>query len=268
MDLIINADCVAAPSDMPSVVSQGGPLLNVLCCLGFDPANPPYADLLRQYHQLDGQWLVVSPVHWQASHNNAMIVALGSEIGIAQAELSTLFQSFAEYLRADGMELYYHDAYTWLVSANNKSLIQTKPVHHLLNQPLLTEIASLDPSMYWQKLLTESQMFFAAQLNPSLLNGVWLWGGAPLIKKEIKICADESFIAMAKLCSSSVSLYHPSRSLNDIDLLIVNDLSTLSDDHQKQLKKIPVNWYWNNTAYANNSKSWFARLWRTLIHAH
>ena len=73
---------------------------------------------------------------------------------------------------------------------------------------------------------------------------------------------------MAELCSTQVTLYQSSLSLNDFAVLIVNDLSTLSAHHQAQLTKMPVGWYWNNKAYASCSFNWFTRLWRTITHAH
>ena len=55
--------------------------------------------------------------------------------------------------------------------------LNAKPVHHLLNKSLMPELAQLDKTMYWQKFITESQMFFASNPNQSLVNGLWIWGG-------------------------------------------------------------------------------------------
>lgn len=269
MKLIINAESEFAPEVKHQLNSQGDPLLNLLLCLGYDTLNPPLAALLSQYHQLEGDWVVLSPVYWQATHNNALITAFGKSLNLDETGIKDSFHRFAEYLRAEGLGLYYHDASTWLLSASQRPRLKTKPVHYLLDRPLMMEIAAMDETFYWQKFLTESQMFFATQAHHETLNGVWLWGSAPLdSKKSIKICADEHFISLAQLCASHVSLYQPSLSLNDFDLLLVADFSLFSEVHQEQLKKRSARWYWNNIGYDVPHLNCFTRLWRTLIHAH
>jgi hypothetical protein len=269
MNVLINADCESIPLGAKELATQGSVLLNLLACLGHDTANPPLADLLKQHYQLESDWLILSPVQWQASHNNAMIAALGTELELDEAQWKLLFHSFSEHLRIDGMALYYHAPYTWLLSAGHKSRLNAKPVQQILNKSIMLELAQMDETLYWQKFLTESQMFFAAQHADSTVNGVWLWGNGVLgDKKEIRICTDPSFLELAQRCSTKVSTYHPDRSLKDFDILLLNDTSMLSQTHQEQLNKTAAHWYWNNVGYDNPHVPWFTRLWRSLIHAH
>lgn len=268
MDIIINANATSLPEGARELSSQGSPLLNLLAYLGYDSTNPPLAQLLSQHHQLDGDWLVLSPVHWQATHNNAVIAAIGEQLELNEQQLKQHFHSFSEHLMHEGIGLYYHDACTWLLSTNHKSLLKAKPVYSLLNKPLMLELAQIDETMHWPKFLTESQMFFASRPNTSLVNGIWVWGGGALgERKNIKICADETFFPFAQQCSTEVSLYNSSLSLKEYDVLLLNDLSSLNSTHQEQLEKITIRWYWNNIGYEFSSVSWFTRLWRKLIYA-
>ncbi|RUR12800.1 hypothetical protein [Legionella sp. km772] len=269
MDVIINADSLTSPGEAKTLVSQGSALLNLLSCLDYDTENPPLAALLAQYHQLEGDWLILNPAHWQASHNNVAIIAFGKELGLDKSELETIFHRFSAHLRQNSMALYYHDEHIWLVSSTHNSLLKTKPIHQILNKPLMFELAAMDDTMYWQKFLTESQMFFSTLNNQPVINGVWLWGGGLLgEKKNTKIITDSSFFEIAQLCSTDVSLYEASSSLNHCDLLLLSDISVLNKTHQEQLEKREVCWYWNNQAYAYSPASWLTRLWRTFVHAH
>jgi hypothetical protein len=269
MDIIINASRDHIPQGTTELVSQGSPLIHLLTCLGYDSLNPPLADLLSKHYHLEGDWLILSPVQWHANHNNVVITALGMDSEIDENQLKMDFHSFSEHLMSVGMALYYHEPETWLLSTNHRSLLKAKPVHHILNKPLMLELVQLDDTMHWQKFLTESQMFFASLNNPSLINGVWLWGGGILgDKKRIKICADNEFLSIAQLCSTEVDLYNPDLPLREYELLLVQDLSVLSEMHQKQLEKMATRWYWNNAGYEYSHIHWFTRLWRKLVHAH
>lgn len=269
MDIIVNAFTDFIPQGTKELASQGGPLLNLLGCLGYDNHNPPLADLLSQHYRLEGEWLILNPVRWHASHNNVVITTLGMDAGIDEQQLKADFHNFSEYLMSAGMALYYHEPETWLLSTNHRSLLKAKPLHHILNKPLMLELVQLDDTMHWQKLLTESQMFFASLNKPSLMNGVWVWGGGTLgDKKSIKICADNKFFSLAQLCSTEVDLYNPNHSLREYELLLLTDLSVLSKTHQQQLEKMATRWYWNNAGYEYSHLPWFTRLWRKLVHAH
>lgn len=269
MDVIINAECNAVPEGAKPLAAQGTALLNLLFCLGYDPMDPPLADLLRRLAKLEGDWLVLSPIHWQATHNDALILATGKDLELREAQAKLWFAVFADYLAAEGMKLHYHDAETWLLCEPQKHPLNAKPVYQLLNKSLMRELTQLGDTLFWQKFITESQMLFASKPNQSAMNGLWPWGNALFSgKKTTKICADEAFLPIAKLCSSHVTLYNPSIKLKEQQLLLITERTMLSEQHQEELNKLLVHWYWNNTAYASGTRNWFIRLWRTLIHAH
>jgi hypothetical protein len=269
MDVIIDADCASIPVDAELLTSQGSLALNLLARLNYDPLNPPVADLLASAHHLDGDWLVVTPIHWEASHNDALIVAAGQSLNLEETEAKYWFESLSTFLAGEGMTLYYCDKDTWLLSNPARPAIHAKPVFQIINHSLMPELAQLDASMYWQKFFTECQMFFASQPNTSPVNGVWIWGGAKLgAKKSVSICADENSLSLAQVCTKEVTPYDLDIELKKFQILLMNHIDNLSLKHQTEISQISARWYWNNSAYKTRSLNWFTRIWRSLIHAH
>lgn len=267
MYVIINSDCDTLPEGVQPLVSEGSVLLNFLLCLGYDPADPPLADLLAKSCHLKGDWLILSPVHWQATHNDALIVATGKDLQLHEDEAKLWFDFCAEYFAGADMTLHYYDAQTWLLYDHQQHPLKAKPAHHLVNKSFMPELTQLDSTLFWQKFITESQMLFASQTNESSINGLWPWGGAQLTDQQtITICADEYFLPLAKICSSKVTRYSPSVKIKEQQILLLSDFSVLSEAHQEELKKLSVHWYWNNAAYTRSN--WLTRLWRKMIYAH
>lgn len=269
MDVIIDTTCSNVPANTEVLTSQGSAVLNLLVRLNYDSLNPPLADLLRLSHHLEGDWFVVNPIHWEASHNDVLIVAAGSELNLEEAEARYWFDLLSAFLVSEGMTLYYHDKDTWLLCNPGKPVINAKPVYQITNHSLMPELAQLDATMYWQKLFTECQMFFASQPNTSLINGVWVWGGAQLEDKQsVPICADNHFLSLARVCSKDVTPYSSAIDLKQFQIILLNDFTNLSPQHQEEITKMSARWYWNNLAYNQSSPNWFTRIWRSLTHAH
>lgn len=263
MRIIINSNCPAIPENSTPLPSTGNAVLHLLAALEYDITSPPVADLLKKIHQLEGNWLVLSPIHWQATHNNAMIMAVGKAIGLTDEQFKTWFNLYSEYLAADGLALHYHDPEHWLLCVDNLPPTTAKPAHLLLNKPLMPELAQLDSSMFWQKFVTESQMFFASHSHDTLLNGIWPWGGSQsLAKKSITLCADEMFLRLAQHTQTTTISYNASISLKQVQVLLLNDLTSLSPKHLDELNTLSAHWYWNDCAYSQLKRNWFNRLWR------
>ncbi|KGP64409.1 hypothetical protein EP47_11605 [Legionella norrlandica] len=268
MDVIINTEGSCNSDDEKQLKSQGSAILNLLVCCGYEANNPPIGELLKSSHSLEGDWVVLTPIHWNASHNDAMIVAINGDLQWTDQEAKHWFELYSAYLAEEGMTLYFHDAFTWLLRVDNMPYLHAKPVYQIQNKSLMPELAQLDPTLYWQKFFTESQMFFASHFRESLINGIWAWGGAKLgTKKTIPICTDKEFFSLAQGCSSNVTLYNPSVSLKEFQIILLRDISSLSELHQVEVKKIHAYWYWNNCAFIRTKHNWFTRFWRSLTHA-
>lgn len=268
MIILIDTDCKAVPTDSKPLPGTASTLLNLLLALEYDPASPPLAALLKGLHGLEGDWAVVSPVLWQATHNDVLILAAGDSLDLKPDEAAQCFAMLADFFSTDGMTMYYHSPGTWLVNLANKPRLQAKPVHQLLNSSLMPQLAALDASLYWQKVHTECQMLFASVSNQSQINGVWIWGnGALTPRPTTTIYAAKSFLQVAESSQAKAVLYDPALPLKDCDLLLLDNLSELSPSHQHELGKLATSWYWKNTAYQQVPQNSLQRLWRKLFHA-
>ena len=144
--------------------------------------NHSPADALRRLHGLEGDWLIVSPIYWEATHNDAMIMACGEMLDLSDEESRQWFAALAKFLVNDKVTLHYHDANTWLIQFDECPPINAKPVHSLLQQSMMQQLAALDPTLFWSRFLTENQMFFSehplnkARTGRYPVNGVWIWG--------------------------------------------------------------------------------------------
>lgn len=138
------------------------------------------ADQLRLSHGFEGRWLIVSPIYWQATHHDVVLMACGDELNCSDAQARELFAMFATFVEAEGMQAHYHDQYTWLLRCDHKPLITASSPYALLHQSMSSHIQRLDSTLYWQRFITEVQMLFAQRMNhSSKVNGIWIWGGEP-----------------------------------------------------------------------------------------
>lgn len=270
MDIIINTDLDVAPENTNIIPTHGNFYHNLLSCLGYSNESPPVADLLRRYHHLEGEWMVASPIHWQATHNDAMIIASGNSLELSDEESRRWFGAFEEFIAPENMSLYYHDAHTWLLQTkSSKPEITAKPVHTLYHQSMMPELKLLDKTFFWQRFFTENQMFFSAHpLNNERtglypINGVWIWGRGTL---DVNVstplaCQDKELLELANVLSTNVSDNQDSNQAPKNAMFLYKTLDqNARHSLQKQLQKNTVRWYWNNQAYQSKPKSWISRL--------
>ena len=269
MDVVINADIDAVPEGYTTTQTHGNFYHNILACLAYPIDAPPVADLLRRYHGLEGEWLIASPIHWQATHNDAMIVASGYELKLSTEESRVWCAELAEFSAFVDIKLHYHDANTWLLQRDGKPEITARPVHTLHHQSMMPELKKLDETLFWQRYITENQMFFSehplnkARKESYSINGLWLWGGGNLHERGHKtlVCANEGLEKLATQLSTNVSSYQSTRAISTDSILLFDTLN----EHERaalqtQLQKNTVHWYWNNVAYTSKPKSWWSRL--------
>lgn len=144
--------------------------------------RPQEAKRLAKLLNLQGRWLIVSPVSWVASHNDAMIVAQGESLDLSLDEARLWCQVLADFLAIDNTVLQFYSTHIWLVSADDKPSICAKPAALMESQSLLPILRTLDPTHYWSRFITESQMLFAThplnatRLTKPPINGVWVFG--------------------------------------------------------------------------------------------
>jgi len=270
MDIIINH--AGALKDHQPIPALGNFYHQLFACLGYADEQFALADLLRQYHQLKGRWLMVSPIHWQATHNDAMIMAAGDELAWSVEESRQCFDVFSRFVHEDGMTALYHDKTTWLLRCDGKPEMNAVPVHGLLHQSLMKALQQLDSTLFWQRFLTETQMLFNTQpLNQSLVNGVWIWGAGSLpapVHKPIVVSSERlhqlaSLLSTEVLNEKSISVY-PKNSILLFESLAEPEREAL----QSRVAKERVHWYWNNIAYTTKPPSLWSRLMENLSRAN
>ena len=128
-----------------------------------------------------GAWLIVSPVHWEATHNNAVIVAGGDALNLTEELSRKLYTAFAAFLAEENMQLHYCNAGTWLLLCEDQAPPNTQALDKALQRSMHTLLASLKNTPFWLRFMTESQMFFSGQVQEDAVypvNGVWVWPAA------------------------------------------------------------------------------------------
>lgn len=266
MDVIINADADCLPPGSTQLVTQYNYLLNLMIAMGFHEENPPVADFLRQIHKLEGEWLVVEPVYWEASHNDAMIAAAGQQLHLTDDESRLLFRDIAAFLAEDGLSLHYHNAGTWLVKVDGKPKISSKSTSLMLHQSMMPVIKGMDDTMYWQRLITELQMYLGshpgAQRDAGLtsVNGLWFYGSGDFKFDSSKTIVTDDEQLLAAFPSNMKRLSCDAPRLNH-SIVVINDYQSINMDNLlSAIGNQPVRWFWNNIAYSSPRKSWWARL--------
>lgn len=260
MDVVVNSDFVSKVP--PSIKPRHDYYQNVLIALGYSETQPPVADLLRLYHGLQGEWLVVSPIQWRATHNDAMLVACDVQLSLNEKEARRLFEVFSKFAKEEGMQTFFHDETTWLLQCDDKPSISALPVHAILHQSLFPHLKSLDCSSFWQRFITETQMLFCSQTPgvETAVNGVWIWGAGKLGAPCNRLVLVNQKQALANLLSTQVETFSVEKmTKHAIVLFELNE-----PDEIEALKQATVNhyvqWYWNNLSYQSEPHSWFSRL--------
>ncbi len=266
MDVVVHSDCPSSLKPKQLIKGHSHAYLNILTCLGYGENEYPVADWLRLYHQLEGRWLVVTPIHWQATHNDVMLMACDGALNCSDAQARAAFDVFSTFAAEEGMQVHYHDRYTWLLQCDDKPAITALPPDALIHQSMFAHIQQLDSTLSWQRFLTEVQMLFAQRIShSSMINGVWIWGGGQLkapSHRPIWVNHLNQF-EMARLLSNKTQLGGREDTKNTLlwfDSLTLEEHEILST----QLKPYAVNWYWNNLAYHTKKSSWFTKIFSSL----
>lgn len=269
MDVVINDTAVALPDESIQSEARGDFFYRLLSLCGYSTTHFPLAALLANDHGLKGDWSILSLIHWQATHNDARVIAAAEDLNLTEEISGKWFSALKEFVAEDQIALFYHDANTWLLQHQNRPSVYSPPVFDLYHQSVLSCIKELDATMYWQRFITEAQMFMSEHpLNQGRIhlpvNGLWVWGAGELSTTGARpiICGDKKLAEIAYPLSTEVSLYQPQKSYPDNAILLFSNLDL---KHlallQQQLKKHRVTWHWNNCSYTTKASRWWSRLW-------
>lgn len=145
----------------------------------------PIVDASAVHHGLQGHWFIVTPVHWQATHNDAMILACGKGLNLSELQGRELYREFSSFVEGDGMKTHYVNAYTWLIRVDGRPKISSISPYDIIHKSIAPYLKSLDESLFWQRFITEIQMLLSGSANhQSSVNGVWVWEESPSVKNS------------------------------------------------------------------------------------
>jgi len=255
MDLVINATLEEMPATAIALPQYGSYWLNVLACINEEKGSFPLGELFKQLNGFSGRWVVMSPIHWEATHNDAFIIATGEDLPFTDEESRALFTAISEFLAEE--TLYYHDAHHWLMKVDGKPALNSHPPSQLLHHSLMPELKRMDKTLYWQRLFTEIQMYLAghAQYPQLMINGFWFYGDG-----ELTLAAKKSiFTDDPQLLNLFAHQMQPLTK----DLQISEQTVWISQQFlplESCLQKHNTHWLWNNKAYTMPAKSWWKRL--------
>lgn len=269
MKVIINAETDIIPENTTPISGQGNYYTNLLAALGYPTETLPVAALLQRLYRLSGKWLVVSPIHWLATHNDALIVACGEDLRLTQEESDYYFLLLSEFWATENRKLHFHNNHTWLLQVDNSPACHAPSPYTLRSKSIMPALEKIDDTLYWQRVLTEIQMLLNSRRMPFAqsaypVNGVWIWGEGDWDEKnnEISVVAfDESAQQLAACFTTPV----PNESEPSDGLILVHDwpplpmVLTKLNDYTRNAA-----WFWNNQAYQYVPKTWWSRFIRTL----
>lgn len=261
MNIVINRDRQDLPAGAELINGYHDYWLNILAATDMDSPCPPAGAFLSRCHGLEGTWIVASPIQWEATHNDAMIVAAGKELALDNDESKRLFHAFAEFTRDDNFQPVYHSANLWLICVDGRAPIQSPRPESIVHQSLMPLLAEMDKTLYWQRLFTEVQMFFNASVPDSLINGLWFWGAGALA--SMPVSTDDA--ALLELNLPGVrALSSGSVAEKNQTLVLSNPSEDELNYYIKQTQTQNTQWFWTNLAYQSQAKRW----WRTLFYAN
>ncbi len=251
MEVIVNA---SKAMDAPHITTTS--IVHLLKAFGYTDEALPVASLLARYHNLSGEWTVLSPIYWEATHNDALM----SSVGTASR---ALFETLQAFVAEDGVKLYYHDASTWLLACDEHVLPKTKPLHTVFKHSMRPLLQDLEQEPFWLRLITEAQMFLSTQSDA--VNGVWLWGTGACHTphhKPLVVCEDEAWCRAGDLLSTTVSLYQPEMKLPKNAACFMPKYTTdLLEQLESKFEKQNVHWFFNDTDFVTKPKKFWAKLW-------
>ena len=120
------------------------------------------------------QWLIASPIHWEATHNDAMITLDFQDSSDEIANIA--FLTFKNFLAKESCLVYQYTPSLWLFDTTGMPELKTPYLGDVMHRSFLGTV--LDMPSVWKRWMTEMQMLFVKSdfsKDPSI-NGIWPWG--------------------------------------------------------------------------------------------
>lgn len=223
-------------------------------------ASNGIAQFLALQHGLaDGNWHIASPIHWEATHNDAMIVLDGQE-GVGEHELTHFFQVFQGFLERDDLSARQLASGLWLFDAKNLFSGGLPPLNVVMHRSLHEYMKTMPNE--WRTWFTEIQMLFhvASPNHQSIINGVWPWGGG-------KLKLDTPIYQFGAFSTMDAQQWSPEMKLPQSGVLLIAEthINEFKDIYNKKYLNRSLTWWWRNKTYQtspascwNKFKAWFS----------
>jgi hypothetical protein len=129
-----------------------------------------------------GTWFLLSPILWQATHNDAMIVQVAAD------KSGLYFAALQKFLAQDGGRIFAISEDLWLMDACFLAELESCDLNQVMHHSLQPLLQKMSPS--WRRWWTEVQMLFQTLTGnaPALINGVWPWGGGAWTPNQVIYC--------------------------------------------------------------------------------
>jgi len=132
-----------------------------------------------------GHWFTLSPVHIHIARDH-LVLTDWRRLPLAEQEARALFDAAQGMCEEVGKTLFYGDAGTWFLRADDWSDMQTATPDAACGHNIDIWMAKGTQELAWRKLQNEIQMlWFAHPVNAERetrgdlpVNSVWLWGGS------------------------------------------------------------------------------------------
>lgn len=270
MDIVFNALCpLEEEASRLDCVPIAPFFQNIIDISGLS-ASGAAVPLVAKYYGLQGRWIALTPMYWEASHNDSIMTAFGETLDLDEATAQMYFKQCTAFLADDGEAFFYHSPSLWLMKVNKKPLLNSPAPHKVMHTSLMPIIEQWDSSLYWTRLFTEIQMLFAScqfnHVNGSrvAMNGLWFWGDGVLNTSERRVLSNDDTLleCLSPYCETRrFQLDNYFFKENDI-LAFHSAEKWLGSELRSALAGNDYHCYYNNASKAIKAQPWHKRLWR------
>ena len=234
-------------ADITAVPRSADALLFHLCHLPI-PArlDLPVAALTALadgYEPGEGWWLRADPVHLRPDQRG-IFLADARVLAIEPVEAASLAAAFDHTFASDGLQLQVVNPNRWYLRLADDPGLRTYPLADAIGRDINSLLPHGSNARRWHTLLTEAQMLFHShpvnrareERNQPLINGLWLWGGGPLVS-SVRAPAASLYahdpLARGLARQAGMAIYPPpdqasdwqAASRHDPDSLVILDLA-------------------------------------------
>jgi hypothetical protein len=183
----------------------------------------------------EGNWLIASPIYWQATHNDVMITSLRAKL---DPEYLRVFQNF---LALDASKLLVHPSGLWLFESERMPSLNSQDLEGMMHRSLYPFLEQMP--VLWRTWFTETQMLFSP-IFAAQANGLWPWGGG-IFKLNQTLYALEPHLWPEKI--APIDLWHDGINYKHQDsvlLVTTSQLDELLPHLRSKARQITI--WWNN----------------------